>query len=168
MEHGSLEGHQWTLFDEVVHVPLIVKAAGKTEAARVERVVSTVMLPGTLLDLAGVEHSLGTLADNQNDPDPAALLHLVVRGSERTIGLRTADYKLLRGPDPFQLRFYRDPGSSGEKEDVKLIDREQFIATLRRLDEMLAGHRLIPGTGRPRQSLDRHTAEKLRSLGYTD
>ena len=34
MEHGSQEGHQWTLHDEVVRVPLIIKYPGGRDAGR--------------------------------------------------------------------------------------------------------------------------------------
>jgi arylsulfatase A-like enzyme len=45
-EHGSLEGHQWTLYDEVIHVPLIVRLPGD------ERAGETVEGPVQLIDIA--------------------------------------------------------------------------------------------------------------------
>jgi arylsulfatase A-like enzyme len=45
-EHGSLEGHGWTLFGEVLRVPLVVRLPGGEAAGRV------VDAPVTLLDVA--------------------------------------------------------------------------------------------------------------------
>jgi arylsulfatase A-like enzyme len=52
-EHGN-GGHGYTLYQEVVHVPLIVRAPG-WEPGRIEPVVPTVDLMPTLLELAGLE-----------------------------------------------------------------------------------------------------------------
>ena len=51
-DHGSMEGHGWTLYDEVLHVPLIlVFPDGRGAGATVERVVQTIDVAPTILDL---------------------------------------------------------------------------------------------------------------------
>jgi arylsulfatase A-like enzyme len=51
---GVYHMHGATLFDEIVHVPLILSAPGRLERAVVESQVRTVDLVPTLLDLAGL------------------------------------------------------------------------------------------------------------------
>jgi arylsulfatase A-like enzyme len=51
LDHGSLEGHQWTLYDEVLHVPLVIRPPGGGEAKRVDRLVSLLDVAPTILDL---------------------------------------------------------------------------------------------------------------------
>jgi arylsulfatase A-like enzyme len=52
-EHGSWQ-HGWTLFDEVVRVPLIVKWPGRSHPDRVSLLASQVDIFATLLEYAGV------------------------------------------------------------------------------------------------------------------
>ncbi|HEY7699013.1 MAG TPA: sulfatase, partial [Vicinamibacteria bacterium] len=96
-EHGSWQ-HGWTLFDEVVRVPLIVKWPGGKRLDRVRRLVSQVDVFATLLEYAGVRSpharstSLSALASGEGagadrryavseclaTPDPANPPHKVV------------------------------------------------------------------------------------------
>jgi arylsulfatase A-like enzyme len=54
IEHGDLSHHNDKLFDELLHVPLLVAAPG-VPAARRSEAVSLVDLGRTLLDLAGLQ-----------------------------------------------------------------------------------------------------------------
>jgi arylsulfatase A-like enzyme len=55
-DHGSMEGHQWTLYDEVLRVPLILRFPdGRHAGRRVAELVQTVDLAPTLLSAIGVE-----------------------------------------------------------------------------------------------------------------
>ncbi len=177
MEHGSLEGHQWTLYDEVVMVPLIVRLPGARAAGGVvSEQVSTVGVPGMILDLAGLPpfgRSLAPLlaahgvAAGRGDKTslPAALLDLTISRKHRTTGLRTPGGKLLRPPTGEQV-LYADPAPGNEQEDSaaktpKLRDRLSGL-----LDETLAGLQRLEDAGATRGSLDETTREKLRALGY--
>jgi arylsulfatase A-like enzyme len=46
LDHGSMEGHGWTLYEEIVRVPLLLRLPGPSPTARV------VQSPVSLLDLA--------------------------------------------------------------------------------------------------------------------
>ena len=103
MEHGSLEGHQWTLYEEVVRVPLIVHVPGLEGSRVATEVVSTVGVAPTLLDLLGVDggnspaagRSLaGNVLRTGTRSGAAALLDLTVRGRNRQVALHDGDYKL--------------------------------------------------------------------------
>lgn len=54
-DHGSMEGHQWTLYDEVLHVPLIVCLPRDPRAGEVvEEVVQLIDVAPTLLSAVGL------------------------------------------------------------------------------------------------------------------
>jgi arylsulfatase A-like enzyme len=55
-DHGSMEGHQWTLYDEVLRVPLMLRFPdGRYAGRRVAELVQTVDLAPSLLSAIGVE-----------------------------------------------------------------------------------------------------------------
>jgi arylsulfatase len=67
LEHRFVE-HAWTLYNEVLHVPLIVRAPDRIEPQRIATRVSTIDLFPTLLELAGVAYQ-------RNDLSGFALFH---------------------------------------------------------------------------------------------
>lgn len=86
LEHGA-KGHQKTLFEEVVRVPLIVRAPGSaTASVRSEQVRLIDLLP-TVLDVAGISvggdvqgRSLAPLLRGEALPEEPALLELLADG----------------------------------------------------------------------------------------
>ncbi len=55
-EHGSMEGHQWTLYDEVLHVPLILRFPdGAFGGAEREAIVQLIDIAPTVLDALGMD-----------------------------------------------------------------------------------------------------------------
>ncbi|MEZ4653389.1 MAG: sulfatase [Candidatus Eisenbacteria bacterium] len=57
-EHGSMEGHQWTLYDDVLRVPLLISVPPRmTEAppGRRKEIVESIDLAPTLLAFAGID-----------------------------------------------------------------------------------------------------------------
>ncbi|RMD81280.1 MAG: hypothetical protein D6815_12185 [Candidatus Dadabacteria bacterium] len=170
MEHGSLEGHQWTLYDEVLLVPWILHFPEERFAGlHFEPEVSTVTLAGTLLDYLGIEHTKPSLYRMVADPhyrwpDPVVLSDLTVRRQRRLVALRLTNFKLIEevgGP----AWLYRIP-HRGEKENV--IDRYPRIASRMRakIDEILASLKPLPDAGAMREPLDAATRERLRATGY--
>ncbi len=55
LEHRFVE-HAWTLYNEVLHVPLIIRSPGRIAPQRIATRVSTVDVFPTLLELAGIPH----------------------------------------------------------------------------------------------------------------
>jgi len=155
MEHGSLEGHQWTLHDEVVRVPLLIKRPGNREAGRVvDEPVSIVGLSGAILDALGMEH------DRRGLSSPA-LLDLIVR-QKLQLGLVEEGFKLLRFADGREMLF----DDRAERDDVSTTNPGVAARLSRRLDDITAGLQRLPDAGVERQPLDRKEQEQLRSLGY--
>ncbi len=170
MEHGSLEGHQWTLFDEVVLVPWILYFPEKRfDAVHLEPEVSTVTVTGTLLDYLGIETDRPSvysalLHPRHKDIEPEALLDLTIRHKQRVLGLRLVNFKLLRYDDG-SLELFRIPHRGENKNE---LDHYPGIAQRmsRRIDELLAGMKRLPDAGVQRQPLDAATRERLRATGY--
>ena len=77
MEDGSLEGHQWTLHDEVVRVPLLIKYPDDRDAGGVIDVpVSIVGLPGAITGALGLDSEWRGL-------ESPILLDLTIRRQQR-------------------------------------------------------------------------------------
>lgn len=170
MEHGSLEGHQWTLFDEVVLVPWILYLPEQRfQGIHLEPEVSTVTVAGTLLDYLGIDNDRPSVYDALLHPkrhgiEPEALLDLTIRHKKRVLGLRLVNFKLLRYDDG-TLELFRIPHRS---ERTNEVDHYPGIAKRmsQRIDELLAGMNRLPDAGTQRQPLDAATRERLRATGY--
>jgi len=120
-EHG-VNGHGWDLFEEVLHVPMIIKPAG-TELAGLRRrdVVEHVDLAPTLLTAAGLKTSetLGgrnlLVAEGQRENAPrVALSEMTFKGREG-LSVRWRKFKLIVPlsrtflPSPQLFDLERDP-----------------------------------------------------------
>jgi arylsulfatase A-like enzyme len=78
-DHGR-NSHKNTLYQESLHVPLIVKPAGKTEPRRDDRLVNLIDLYPTVLDIAGCKpsqpHSGQSLLEAAPDADRPVFFEL--------------------------------------------------------------------------------------------
>ena len=181
-EHGG-KGHNQTLFDEVVRVPLIVVWPGEIDSGGVvkEQVQIIDFMP-TVANAARCEgrltvqgRDLGPLLAGQSMPTREALLELLIdRGSQRA--LRSNDWKLIRpvdtGPaywfdlakDPGERRaFGPDVGSDAAEADARLDATRRLkeaIARQQRMAEILS-RRDPEAIEIPAELL-----EELRGLGY--
>jgi arylsulfatase A-like enzyme len=66
-EHGK-KGHRKSLYDEVVHVPLVMRHPWKAWRGRRGEVTRSIDIYPTVLELAGIEPVRGI----RRDPDPMA------------------------------------------------------------------------------------------------
>jgi arylsulfatase A-like enzyme len=176
MEHGSLEGHQWTLYDEVVRVPLMLRIPGGRFSGEVVRTpVSTVGLAGTVLDYAGIpqsrpRRSLAAVIESSGGdrpPVPPLLADLTIRREKRLTAIRDGDFKLLRGAEG-EVELYRvsvDPGETSDLSAERPVDVERLS---KRLDEVLESLAPLPDAGREREVLDPAAIHRLRATGYMD
>jgi arylsulfatase A-like enzyme len=186
-EHGHWE-HTETLFEEIVHVPLIVKwprSLGIAGGQRVREPVGQIDIYATVLEAAGVAAPT---------PEARSLLHtLHVRGGDRVIvsevawhrpdhtvlqvALRGHRYKYiarLEGPaEPeFQLelrgeQLYDLESDPAERHD-RIADPPVDLGLLRgRLKEYLGrAHDVSHARRGDRIELDAATLRRLRALGY--
>ena len=173
-EHGG-KGHQRSLFDEVVRVPLIVHWPGHFEAGRVVREqVRLVDLMPTLLSIAGVAErppmqgrDIGALLrGEQLAPAPALCELLVDRGEIRA--LRTDASKVIRYKDGklvFAFDLVRDPHEEETLAPDSSVVREELGELGRVLDEIA---RFKKNAGPRIEAIDPGSdiGRKLRALGY--
>ena len=170
-------GHGRTLYNELIHVPLILSLPNAAGRKTIEAAVELNDILPTLIDVLDLrinaEHqaqgrSLMPLIRGENIPDRP-----VLSGGRRKRGAIIEDgWKYLRMAldeekgqgNPFKEELYdlrSDPG-----ETVDLIDRESARAA--RMRERLGKALNSTGPlGRPRPvRLDEKTEEQLKSLGY--
>jgi arylsulfatase A-like enzyme len=177
-EHGG-KGHQRTLFDEVVRVPLILRWPGRLPAGRVVREqVRLIDLMPTLLTLAGLELQpevqgrdmsallTGAPAGERLGIAPALCELLVDRRQMRA--LRTNEVKLVdpgfgRPAQLFDLA--SDPGELRPLSE----DGPRGLAVTKELQRMTAEALQIgagAGQGARKTEIDPELERMLRGLGY--
>jgi arylsulfatase A-like enzyme len=108
-EHGRrFRFHSWTLFDEELHVPLVLVYPPQVPTGRtVENLTRTVDLMPTILDLLGISppigfdgRSLRPLWEGRVADDRTVLIDEAKEGEYASAkGLRTSRYKLIGFPD---------------------------------------------------------------------
>jgi arylsulfatase A-like enzyme len=137
---GTYHLHGADLYDEIVHVPLILSAPGRLEPAVVPSQVSLVDLMPTLLELAdapidGLDGtSLLPLAEGSEHGERPALIVGTDKGAVSQLALRQPPWKLTVEIQSGEEQAYRldvDPGELVSRpEDVPADVRERLYAEL--------------------------------------
>ncbi|MFC4247325.1 sulfatase [Natribaculum luteum] len=189
-EHGFF-GHQYNLYETLLHVPLVVRGGPFTDGGRRSELVSLLDLPDTLLDTAAVddrafrEQSWGRSLhpDARNDPRDAVFAEYVapqpsIDRLEARFGdlperiyefdrqlraIRTAEYKYVVGDGEFE-RLHRMTTDPLETTDVA-DDEPTVRADLReRLERRFDGLESAATEGSV--SMSESTEDRLADLGY--
>jgi arylsulfatase A-like enzyme len=163
---GVYQLHGAGLWDEVLHVPLIVSAPG-LEPQVVESQVRSVDIAPTVLDLAGIEApepadgaSLLPLLDGREGGDRTALAMTSDLGNLSQMAVRQPPWKLVRWVPSDDEEAYRLDVDPREQTDV----RAQVPKRLRRiLDDQLAGVRRDVVMSVEEEAA---VARRLEDLGY--
>jgi arylsulfatase A-like enzyme len=174
-EHGLLDHFAGFVYQDLVHVPLLVKYPGQHEAKESDELVSQVDLMPTVLEAVGVA-SLGPLQGRsllQPAGDPGSVVFsrgtkasLLGPGIPRLNGLRRAifsgPWKLITWtagtPELYDLA--ADPD---EEHDLYTPDDRNAADLSKRLDDWVAA---MPRQQPRRTKLDKPSQERLKSLGY--
>lgn len=180
-DHGSMEGHQWTLYEECVRVPLIIRPPRGVRGGRVVR------SPVELIDVATtvLEHlrvprpaefqgaSLSRLLNGGAEPDERAVFGLIDRHSRKQF-VRLGRYKLIHtelaerprgapvipGYELFDL--VADPRESS---NLFAPDHPQAAPLIAVLDRLRDAARLVQPDN-PEIHLDAAELRRLQSMGY--
>jgi arylsulfatase A-like enzyme len=184
-DHGH-KGHKHNLYDETVHVPLIIKFdQGRLEAPKRDgRLVSHVDLLPTILDLTGSpppSEGQGYSLLDEPPPDRVIFFDLYevwftwstgeqTSETRQWYGVRQGDYKLVTVPDGDLCELYYVAADRGEKRDLapEASRREQVEELAALINEYRSASASIAGRY-PRgeqASLSAEEIERLRSLGY--
>jgi arylsulfatase A-like enzyme len=135
-EHGGL-GHEFKLYDELIHVPLIVKAPGYRGGVRIRSLAESIDILPTLCEYAGIRtprefqgRSLMFLFGGDGD---GAVNEFVYGENPKELYIRSLEWKLIVPYDPKARRYLfgleRDPGEENNFYDqgssegpVKLLE----------------------------------------------
>ena len=156
---GVYHMHGATLFDEIVHVPLVLSAPGRLEPAVVEWQVRTVDLVPTLLDLAGLparESDGASLLEV--DGDRPAVIAGTDMGALTKLAIRQPPWKLILHVESGEEETYRldvDPRELSPREDVPAELRGLVFQEL----ESAERHELT-------EEEEATVAKRLSDLGY--
>lgn len=182
-DHGSMEGHQWTLYDEIIHVPLIIRFPQHRHAGKVvSDPVELIDIAPTIIDFACAEappnfegRSLRPLATSP--PDAERLVFAETRRHTVRQSIRGPRYKLIH-TDPTGTNARGIPIVSGYQlfdleadpgEQKNIFDPDQDISKL--LVSRLAAIRQSAGPGEDEDEdieveLSDEELRLLKSLGY--
>ena len=189
-EHGFF-GHQYNLYDTLLHVPLVIHGGPFTGGDRRSELVQLLDLPDTLLDAAriaddeltgqsrgrslhpggGTEPREAVFAEYAA-PQPSIerlearfgdLPDRVYDYDRRLRAVRTTEYKYVAGDDGFE-RLHHLPTDPGELTNVA-ADRPAVAADLaRRLDRRFEGLERAEADGEV--AMTEGTKQRLADLGY--
>lgn len=168
-EHGT-RGHGTTLYQEVVHIPLLVKAPrGGGDPALEESYVQVVDLLPTILgrlDLPLPPGVQGSPLDRVEHPIVAEVHPLFKAGTGELRAYVADGYKFVWRWDGKHELFdlERDPG---EVHDLSRLEPQRATAMRRSLERYIASLPSPPESGPPR-AVDGETREALRALGYLE
>jgi len=140
-EHGRLD-HGHTLYDELIHVPLLIVPPGLTKARKVQTQVSTLDVLPTVLDLLGIEKT------------PA--LKKQIQGRSLAAGLING---AIEGHDVFSETDYRN---YTHKRAIRTPDGWKYIMTLEDGTDELYNLREDPGEHKNLVSQKLQVASLLR------
>jgi arylsulfatase A-like enzyme len=166
-EHGFMGWHSHTLFDELLHVPLIVRFPAASHAGtEIGGVVRSIDVAPLILEAIGISRvppfdhfSLATALARGRAPASEVLLWRETPPGDTLEhdGLRTADWKLIEG------RLYDLRNDPKEQTDVAAA-HGSVAADLTAHMQALLRERPRPNTAAI--APDPETEQKLRALGY--
>lgn len=168
LDHGGFE-HGHTLYNELVHVPLIIRNG--SAARRVAQVVAHVDVAPTLCALAGVKadpafvgRDLRGLIDGGTLPDRPIVFEGNFWGKP-LLGWLKGGYKLIRRADK-TVELYSLEQDPRELNDLAHTNAD--LAARMTADMALAFKRMAagPAASNPGVSLTHQEMERLKALGY--
>lgn len=178
LEHGRWGHWESNLFDEILHVPLIIHLPDDTRNQVINQQVRTLDIMPTILDLCNINNREGMLGtslltfqkENGNHSIPNFSISEMPRDEWHRVAVRNEKYKYIwdsRNPDKPQLfDLYMDPG---EKHDIYANNPDvaqhlhEYIQEVLRLKETTAPEEKVLAPELSKEVLDR-----LRDLGYLE
>jgi len=188
-QHNKFVEHGCSIYDSVLHVPLMMRFPDKRWAgARIPDVVGLIDLMPTLLDLLGVEKLpsfqgesfSGRLTDGTRKDFSAVISeHYRRRQGGEVLSIRTARWRYIynpKGVSPYCLpakghypidaeELYDHRSDPQELENVVHL-HPQVVARLRK--ELLQRYPPMDGGSAPLETDDPETLDRLKALGYIE
>jgi arylsulfatase A-like enzyme len=176
LEHSRFGHPSSSLYEESIHVPLIIREPGGA-AARIDALVESIDVPSTILELAGIAPPLGQGRSlvpllRGSTPSPEWAVFSFGRTEPEADGgpasdietVRTGDRKLVRSPAAVELY---DLDSDPEEQRNLAADRADVVGAL--TAELAAARAVFPAANRAGAvpDIDARTREHMRALGYS-
>ncbi|EMA67602.1 sulfatase [Halorubrum aidingense JCM 13560] len=192
-EHGHL-AHYPKLYDELIHVPLIVNVPG-ADGGRVSEHVGLDAIPPTIADLLGVDapddwrgESLAPALGGDADPDQDPVVSVTVRGEEVTdqpiprsmadgdllVSVRDAEWTYIENADDGSTELYHRPSDPTQQADLSDDPTDEELAVIERFAPIAATHvaelrdresdRVAAGDSD--DEVDEDLEARLEALGY--
>jgi len=175
-EHGG-KGHQRTLYDEVLRVPLIFRWPGRVPAGTgVQQQVRLIDVMPTVLDLLNIQpaapvqgRSLLPLFSGTTLPEEPALCELLVDGKPFR-ALRSGSWKVVVDDIRHAAAWFDLAADPGEQRPLRMTpEADERLRTLRRLtEESQALCRRIGESGSSGVELDPDLRRQLEQSGYIE
>ena len=165
-EHGGLL-HRDTLYDEILHVPLIFWGA-RLPGGRVDsRPVSLVDVAPTLLELAGFKehpHMMGRSLTDSSAPWEKVFSQY----GGRRYSLRTSRWKYIRTTEPPRDELYDLRSDPGERADASARHPGLVRAFRSDLAHWRDNQPVLRGAPGAKVKLDEEQVRRLKALGYVE
>ena len=181
--------HGHSLYEELVHVPLVLRLPGGSSAGtRVESVSATVDIMPTILDVLGIAPqgkeaqgvTLRPRWEQGVDPGRRAWSEALAWGYEQK-SVRSGSHKLIftiDNPDVAEHGRHYMPAeplgrelfdlSADPGETRNLVSSEQQVERAKELEALLREHQRTLRGDPERVELDEEAFERLRALGYVE
>ncbi|UCD57665.1 MAG: sulfatase-like hydrolase/transferase [Candidatus Hydrogenedentota bacterium] len=174
-EHGAL-GHGQSLYDELVHVPLIFTFPSRLPKGKIiEEQVRLIDILPTVFDILGIDfdpgvctgRSLVSLISGESSESREAVSEFLLKGAERK-SIRSGKHKLIFNPDSGHTELYDI--STDPRETVNLAEAEPKLrdTLLSQLKSELERSSLLYAIEPEFPVLDEETRKSLKALGYLD
>ncbi len=169
-EHGELE-HGYYIYQQMVHVPFIIKGLPDTEPGRIKQAVSIVDVTPTILGALGLEipeYMQGVDLSGPDSLNTEQKRHVYCEsltptryGCNPLLGIVNDQWKFIDTTRPELYNHQNDPA---EKENLIEPGEKRARLLKARLNEMTTE---MVGTAQSGEvTLDEQTRKKLESLGY--
>jgi len=169
-EHGAF-GHVQNLYDEMIHVPLVIKPLkGDSRIDTLRSVRETVVahqdLVPTILELALLPELPGTRGTSLLSEEREALAIAETHKPEANRNLicfRDSEFKLIYNPDDDSFELYdldQDPRELNNVYESRRSEREKWIEPIKRISSLAQSGAMSEGDVSP------ETRELLDALGY--
>src|SRR5262249_1957613 len=136
-QHDGNFGHTFQIYEENVHVPLIVALPGRIhEPARRAGVVSLIDIAPTLLDLVGAPAPQEYEGTSLFDSAPREAMFFTDY-SLRLAGLRDGSFKVIHELDSGRAQLFDLSSDPRETHDVADRDRDRVRRYTQQLDEWI-------------------------------
>lgn len=167
-EHGGFL-HRGLLYDELLHVPLIITGNGISKGKVDHRMVSSVDIAPTILSHLNISPPPGMEGENllSRSTDTGEMEDAVFSQYGRLrYSIRTHRWKLIESLRPHQIELYDFEQDPGERTNLALKKPEEVARLTSRLKKWRKTRKVLERGNVEKVKLTKEQLKRLKSLGY--